>query len=170
MAEENSNLQPIIINGRELKMFVVIPIHTLKRCKKKCGHEDVDNLVQELLDYEMSIYNFNETLNSLIESKSIIFNAIRNRECLSLPKENEHNEEDYINEQSNNFKNNFLDDFNNFKGTFFHEVKIKRIFLSYARQHMKMQITKNRLLLPYFIMVIFSLKNSYKKKKKLLIL
>ena len=31
-------------------------------------------------------------MNSLIESKSIILNTIRNRECLSFPKENKNND------------------------------------------------------------------------------
>ena len=87
MTEENFNSQPIIINDKELEMLVITSIHTLKRGKKKCGREDVYNLVKESLDYEISIENFSETLNSLIDSKLIIVNTSRNRECLSLPKE-----------------------------------------------------------------------------------
>ena len=83
MTEENYNSQPIIINDRELERLIT-SIHTLKRCKKKCGRKHLYNLVQQSLDYEMLIENFNETLNFLIESKSIIFNTIRNRQWLSL--------------------------------------------------------------------------------------
>ena len=59
-------------------------IHTLKRCKKNCDQKDAYNLVQESLDYEMSIENFNDMVNILIENKLIILNAIINRECLPL--------------------------------------------------------------------------------------
>ena len=73
----------------------------------------------------MSIENFSETLNSLIDSKLIIVNTSRNRECLSLPKENENkseNEENY-NEEFDNFKKNLFEEFNDSKRSFFHEVK-----------------------------------------------
>ena len=103
MTEENSNSQPIITD-REQKMLVMPTSHFLKRCKKTCNPEDVYNLAQESLDYEMSIENFNETLNLLIESKSTILNAIRDRACLPLPKDNEHNEENHINEELNYLK------------------------------------------------------------------
>ena len=81
--------------------------------------------MKESLDYEISIENFSETLNSLIDSKLIIVNTSRNRECLSLPKENENtseNEENH-NEEFDNFKKNFLEEFNDSKSSFFHEVK-----------------------------------------------
>lgn len=57
----------------------------------------------------MSAQNFNETFSSLIESISIFVDTIRNQECLFLTKGNEHDAEDRINEESNNFKNSFLE-------------------------------------------------------------
>ena len=121
MSEEHSNSQPIVLIDRELEM-VVITSHTIRRCKKKCGREDVAyNLVKELLDFKMSLENFNETLNSLIESKSIIVIRIRNQKCLSLPKENQHaseNEEYQFNEGYNNFKKKLLEEFNHSKRIF----------------------------------------------------
>ena len=125
MAEEKSNSQHIIINDKELEMIVITSIHTLKRGKKKCGREDAYNLVKEPLDYEISIENFSETLNSLINSKLIIVNTSRNWECPSLPKENENtseNEENH-NEVFDNFKKNFLEEFNDCKRSFFQEGK-----------------------------------------------
>ena len=125
MAEKNSNSQPIIINDKELEILFITSMHTLKTGKKKCSREDVYNLVKQSLDYEISIDNFSETLNLLIDSKSIIVNTSRNRECLSLPKENENtseNEENH-NEEFDNFKKNFLEEFNDSKRYFFHEVK-----------------------------------------------
>lgn len=62
-------------------------------------------------------------MKSLIESKSIVLNAIRNRQYLLLPKENQHNEETGINEEFYNFKNIFLEKSINSKRPFFHAVK-----------------------------------------------
>ena len=62
----------------------------------------------------------------MIENESVIVNTFRNRECISLPKENfqeiETEKED-ITEQFNQFKNDFLDEFNGFKTKFLHEIK-----------------------------------------------
>ena len=73
MERMNSNSQPFI--DKELEMLVITSIHTLKRGKKKCGREDVYNLVKESLDYEISIENFSETLNSLIDSSDVNIHA-----------------------------------------------------------------------------------------------
>ena len=122
MTDEGS--QQIIINERELGVLIITSIHILKRGKKKCGREDVYSLVKESLDYEISIDNYHKTLNSLIESKSVVANTRKNQECLSMPKdfltsgnENE-NEENHVNEDFNNFKENFLEEFNDFKRSF----------------------------------------------------
>ena len=71
--EENSNSQPFI--DKELEMLVITSIHTLKRGKKKCGREDVYNLVKESLDYNIYIENFSETLISLIDSSDVNIHA-----------------------------------------------------------------------------------------------
>ena len=46
------------------------------------------NLVKESAEFEISSDVFTETLNYLIENESVIVNTFRNRECISLPKEN----------------------------------------------------------------------------------
>ena len=125
----NEGSQQIIINERELEVLIITSIHTLKRGKKKCSQEDVYDLVRESLDYEISKDDYHKTLNSLIESKSVIVNTRKSQECLSMPKdfftsgnENE-GEENHINEDFNNFKESFLEEFNDFKRSFFNEVK-----------------------------------------------
>ena len=65
-------------------MLVITSIQS--KSKKKCGREDIKNLVKESLGYEMSLESLNETLNSFIESKSIFAIIMRNLGCLSLPK------------------------------------------------------------------------------------
>ena len=82
--------------------------------------------MKESVEFEISSDVFTETLNSLIENESVTVNTFRNRECISLPKENfqeiETEKED-ITELFHQFRNDFLDEFNGFKTKFLHEVK-----------------------------------------------
>ena len=100
--------------------------YTRWRETKKCGRLEVYNLVKESVEFEISSDVFTETLNYLIENESVIVNTFRNRECISLPKENfqeiETEKEDIM-EQFHQFKTDFLDAFNEFKAKFLHEVK-----------------------------------------------
>ena len=83
--------------------------------------------MKEYVEFEISSDVFTETLNTLIENESVIDNIFRNRECISLPKENfqeiETETED-ITQQFHQFKNDVLDEFNEFKTKFLHEVKL----------------------------------------------
>ena len=82
--------------------------------------------MKESVEFEISSDVFSETLDFLIENESAIVSTFRNRECISLPKENfqeiETEKEDIM-EQFHQFKTDFLDAFNEFKAKFLHEVK-----------------------------------------------
>ena len=94
----------------------------MKRKKKKCGRKEVFNLVNESIEYKISLETFNETFNSLIENETVTLN----RECISLPKENIQEidtEKEDVNEHFHQFKNDFLDEYREFKSKFLHEVK-----------------------------------------------
>ena len=54
--------------------------------QKKCGRLEMYNLVKESVEFKISSEIFTETLNSLIENKSVIVNTFKNCECISLPK------------------------------------------------------------------------------------
>ena len=56
--------------------------------QKKCDRLEVYNLVKESVEFEISSNVFTETLNSLIENESVIVITFKNRECISLPKDN----------------------------------------------------------------------------------
>ena len=125
MGETNSDSESIVtITENELTLLSISSIHTLDRNKKQCGRLEVNNRwvpwIRNVLDV------FTETLNSLIENESVIVSIFRNRECISLPKENfqeiETEKEDTM-EQFHQFKNDFLDEFNEFKTKFLREVK-----------------------------------------------
>ena len=82
--------------------------------------------MKESIELEKSSDVFTETLNSLIENESVIVSTFRNRECISLPKENFQEietENEGIMEQLHQFKNDFLGEFNEFKTKFLREVK-----------------------------------------------
>ena len=84
------------------------------------------NLVKESVEFKISSEVFTETLNSLIKIESVIVNKFRNRECISLPKENFQEigtEKKDIKEQFHQFKKDFLDEFNELKTNFLNEVK-----------------------------------------------
>ena len=110
MGETNSDSESIVtITENELTLLSISSIHTLDRNKKQCGRLEVNNRwvpwIRNVLDV------FTETLNSLIENESVIVSIFRNRECISLPKENfqeiETEKED-ITIKFHQFKNDFL--------------------------------------------------------------
>ena len=83
MGEEISDSESVVAIGEEeLALLIKTSIQTLKRKKKKCGRKEVFNLVNESIEYKISLETFNETLNSLIENETVTLN----RECISLPK------------------------------------------------------------------------------------
>ena len=87
MGEANSDSESIVtITEDELTLLIISSIHTLKGNKTKCGRLELYNIVKESPEFEISSEVFTETLNSLIESESVIVNTFRNRKCISLLK------------------------------------------------------------------------------------
>ena len=88
MAEANSDLESIVtIIENELTLLIISSLHTLKRNKKIWQTRSV-YFSERAVEFEISSGVFTETLNSLIENELVIVNTFRNRECISLPKEN----------------------------------------------------------------------------------
>ena len=123
MGEKISDSESVVAIGEEeLALLIKTSTQTLKRKKKKCGRKEVFNLVNESIEYKISLETFNETLNSLIENETVTLN----RECISLPKENIQEidtEKEDVNEHFHQFKNDFLDEYREFKSKFLHKVK-----------------------------------------------
>ena len=69
-------------------MLIIASIQTLKRGNKKCGKDEVFRLFRDSVD-DASKETFNKILGLLIQNQSIRLNIVGNRECLSLPKENQ---------------------------------------------------------------------------------
>ena len=70
MGEANFDSESIVtITGNELTLVIITSIHTLKRNKKKCGRQEVYNLVKESVEFEISSEVFTEIISYLIEKK-----------------------------------------------------------------------------------------------------
>ena len=63
-------------------------METLKQRNKKCGKDEVFQLFRDSVD-DVIKEIFDKLLELLIQNQSVRLNIIGNRECLSLPKENQ---------------------------------------------------------------------------------
>ena len=87
MTSENPNIRyPITIEDKELEVLTIASIQTLKCGNKKCGNEEVFNLVKDSIDGVIKKEVVNNLLDILVQNQSVKRNKIGNRECLSLPK------------------------------------------------------------------------------------
>ena len=79
-----------MVEGRDLKTLIVASRETLKCSNKKCGKEDVLNLVQESVDNEIRKEHFEERLNKLIKCHSVQIKLVGTRTCFSILKKAQH--------------------------------------------------------------------------------
>ena len=59
----------------------------LNRSSKKCGRNEVSDLVQTSLETGIARETFDELLQNMVDSKVVKLRTVGDRECLSLPKE-----------------------------------------------------------------------------------
>ena len=78
---------PTAVEEKEFELLIIASIQTLKRGNKKCGNEEVFDLVKDSADGVIKKEVFNNLLDILVQKQSIKGNKTGNRECLSLPKE-----------------------------------------------------------------------------------
>ena len=79
--------------NEELETLIMASIQTLKRSNKKCGKDEVFELVNNSLEKEISREIFESLLYRLTEKQSVKLNILGKRTCLSLPKESQFNKE-----------------------------------------------------------------------------
>ena len=99
----------------------------MKRGNKKCGNDEVFQLVSESLENEINREFFEEILETLIQKQQVKTNCYGNRTCLSIPKEDQTNktkanDTDNLIEDFINFKTHLKDQFETMKSSFFVEV------------------------------------------------
>ena len=80
MPETPNIVYPIAMEEKELEMLIIAPIQTLKPANKKCGNEELFNLVKDSVNGVIKKEVFSS--KTFCQKKKI-----GNRECFSLPKE-----------------------------------------------------------------------------------
>ena len=89
MKKESAHVPPENILNEELESLIMASIQTRKRSNKKCGKEEVLELVNNSLQKEISREIFKSLLYRLIEKQYVKVNVLRKRTCLSLPKKSQ---------------------------------------------------------------------------------
>ena len=97
------NSTPNHIEDYETETLIIASIPTLKRSSKKCGRNEVFDLVQTSLDTDITCDTFDEPLQNMVESKVAKLRTVGDRECLSLPRE-EAKDGDAINNRTKSLK------------------------------------------------------------------
>ena len=154
-------------------MLIIASITTLKRSSKKCGRNEMFDLVQSSLDSNITPETFDELLQDMIEVNAVKLQAIGEIECLSLPKEEPKDLDMTTNRTINdlatfqlqlgNSKSSLKDQFNSFKQSFIAEVSqfkndtTEKLFqqmekeISYLQDELKSKNTVINLLLETLI-------------------
>ena len=114
-----------IIDSTKLETLIIATIQTLKRNNKKCGNDEVFDLVSESLENQVERKIFDKELELLIKDQKVKSSSYANRTCLSIPKETEINntKKDHFKSDFDNLKNTLLTEFENLKSSFFQEVR-----------------------------------------------
>ena len=133
------------INKTKLQTLIVASIHTLKRNNKKCGNEEVFELVLESLENDIDRNLFDETLEELVQNQKVKTSCYANGTSLSIPKEHPINNanttvNDTLKDDLDNFKNLMTSEFNSMKSSFFKEVNsFKNQFLNTSESTLGLQ-------------------------------
>lgn len=77
MEVEPMHAPPENILNEELETLIIASIQTLKRSNKKCGKDEVLQLVNNSLEKEISREIFENILYRLIEDQSVKLNALK---------------------------------------------------------------------------------------------
>ena len=118
------------IENDEVELLIIASIQTLKRKNKRCGRDEVFELVKGSTDDDtVTKDTFDKLLNQLINNNSVKLNTVGNRGCLSLPtKSNKKNQQSQIEDPLNvencftNLKSVITNEFESLKKSFLQEV------------------------------------------------
>ena len=81
------NSTPGLAEDKDIEMFIITSITILKRSSKKCGTNEVLEPLQSYLDSDITRGTFDEPLRNMFEINAVKIQTIRDRECLSLSRE-----------------------------------------------------------------------------------
>lgn len=91
----------------KLETLLVASINTLKRGTKKCGTDEVLQIMSEYIDNKINRKFFERILETLTQKQKVKVNCFENRTCVSVTKE------DHPNKTKTNVKDNLKEDFIN---------------------------------------------------------
>ena len=125
ITSDNMNTSSDIIDSAKLETLIIASIQTLKRNNKKCGNDEVFNLVSESLVNQVEREFFDKELEVLIKDQKVKSNFYANRTCLSIPKELQVSMagKDDLKNDFDNFKIKMINEFDDLKSSFFQEVR-----------------------------------------------
>ena len=125
ITSDNMNTSSDIIDSANLETLIIATIQTLKRNNKKCGNDEVFDLLSESLVNQIERGFFDKELEVLIKDQKVKSSFYANRTCLSIPKELQVSttEKDDLKNDFDNFKNKMINEFDNLKSSFFQEVR-----------------------------------------------
>ena len=120
------------IENDEVELLIIASIQALKRKNKRCGKDEVFELVKDSTDDDrVTKETFDKLLNQLINSNPVKLNTVGNRECLSLPTEsNKRHQQNHLENHLNvenrfkKLKSDITDEFESLKKSFLKEVII----------------------------------------------
>ena len=127
-------------------MLIIASITSLKKSSKKCGRNEVFDLVQSSLDSDITRQTFDELLQDMIELNAVKLQTIGERECLSLLKKEPRDLDMTTNRtitdlatfqlQLDSFKSSLKEQFSSFKKSFIVEVsQFKNDFIQKQATH-----------------------------------
>ena len=76
-----------IVDNTKFQTMLLASIQTLKRNNKKCGNEEVFQLVLQSLDSDIDKETFHKILEFLIKKQKVKTSCYANKTCLPIPKE-----------------------------------------------------------------------------------
>ena len=74
--------------------------------------DEVQKLVQDSVEENISLKNFEKSLQHLVDNDSVKSNFVSNRICLSIPNNNTYRDAFNIKEELQSFKNELNEEFN----------------------------------------------------------
>ena len=125
ITSDNMNTSSDIIDSAKLETLIIATIQTLKRNNKKCGNDEVFDLVSESLVNQVERKFFDKELEVLIKDQKVKSSFCAHRTCLSISKELQVSmaEKNDLKNDFDNFKNKMINEFDNLKSSFFQEVR-----------------------------------------------
>ena len=133
----------VSIDNKEIELFIIASIETLKRQNKKCCKDEVFALVKDSLEKAIAMRSFEKSSALLQAINSIKCNIVSNRTCLSIPKHSSIPK--VCTQNTSSIKNDFED----FKSNFIETLNVQtKLFMNQQKElfFTEINLFKNELL------------------------